>query len=430
MNKIIKTDKVLALLCGLAPFFVNSQVHNFQEITHPKYIKTIMFWNSQTQNSTPIISLGEEFYLSFDDLEANSKQYRYKIVRYTYDWKKSILFSSEYIDGFSDGLIQNRKHSIQTLVPYIHYQVNIPNKKTRIKKSGNYGIRIYIKKKGKYLFERRFMIVEPHAISIQAEIGRPQRSRLRQTHQNLEFKVAFSPREDFERNSRNIHIYAFKNNNIESMTGDLKPSFINRNEVIFHKNDALDFEGGNEFRWFNTKDIRASSLTTAKSVKTENGYETYLSTDEELFQKPYFYQDDINGEYVIINADALDENSSSTNADYSTVIFTLESRLVPWDFDLYVVGAFNNWQLNEESRMDYMEDQKLYRLHLFLKQGYYNYKYVAKEKRTGKVFYSDIDGSHWQTENNYNILVYYRKWNERFDQLIGYATVKSIQSLE
>ena len=53
-----------------------------------------------------------------------------------------------------------------------------------------------------------------------------------------------------------------------------------------------------------------------------------------------------------------------------------------------------------------------------------------KRKKQEKIFYSDIDGSHWQTENNYTIVVYYREWDERFDRLIGSATVNSIRAIQ
>ena len=374
----------LVSLYVLTALSVNSQTTFFQKKQPPEYIKSIVFLNPKTQNSHPVIYLGDSFIFSFDDLEADSKRYRYEVVRYTHNWKKSVLFSSEFIDGISSGYIQNQKRSVQTLVEYDHYQVNIPNRKTQIRLSGNYGIRIYLKKKSKWLFEIRFMVAEPSTVNIQTIINRPQRSRLRQTHQNLEFKVLFSPKEDFQRNATRVHTYAFKNTDLESMTDDLKPSFISINETMFQQNDALAFEGGNEFRWFDTKDIRVSSLTTAKSVKYGDEYKTYLGIDEELFQKPYLDRDDINGEYVIRNVDALNERTNAINSDYSTVVFTLKSRLISWDFDIFIVGAFNNWQLSKENKMYYLNDRKLYELPLFIKQGYYNYQYVAKEKKTGK----------------------------------------------
>lgn len=36
-----------------------------------------------------------------------------------------------------------------------------------------------------------------------------------------------------------------------------------------------------------------------------------------------------------------------------------------------------------------------------------------------------IEGSFYQTENNYSVIVYYRKYGERYDQAIGFGTASS-----
>ncbi|PKP28928.1 MAG: DUF5103 domain-containing protein, partial [Bacteroidetes bacterium HGW-Bacteroidetes-18] len=64
------------------------------------------------------------------------------------------------------------------------------------------------------------------------------------------------------------------------------------------------------------------------------------------------------------------------------------------------------------------ESLGLYETKLLLKQGFYNYQYVTKEI-DGTINNHDIDGSFYQTENDYTVLVYYKKFGSRYTKVIG-----------
>ena len=91
---------------------------------------------------SPIVRLGEALELSFDDLDADNKEYMYKVQHMTHDWKPSNLSSNQYIDGFDQNEIINFTNSFNTLQAYTHYSIKIPNANTIITKSGNYLISI------------------------------------------------------------------------------------------------------------------------------------------------------------------------------------------------------------------------------------------------------------------------------------------------
>ncbi|MDF1673975.1 MAG: DUF5103 domain-containing protein, partial [Vicingaceae bacterium] len=60
------------------------------------------------------------------------------------------------------------------------------------------------------------------------------------------------------------------------------------------------------------------------------------------------------------------------------------------------------------------------------KQGYYNYAYCFVKdgsKNTGDI--SVIEGSHYEAENEYSILVYHRGVNDYYDKLVGFATARN-----
>jgi hypothetical protein len=74
--------------------------------------------------------------------------------------------------------------------------------------------------------------------------------------------------------------------------------------------------------------------------------------------------------------------------------------------------------------MVFNPEKKKYETHLFLKQGYYNYNYLAVDKNNPSL-YSDLDGNFFETENLYTVLVYYKSFSSRADELIGMGNFNS-----
>ena len=86
---------------------------------------------------------------------------------------------------------------------------------------------------------------------------------------------------------------------------------------------------------------------------------------------------------------------------------------------MYVLGALTDWQLKDEFRLTYDEATGRYTGHALLKQGYYNYSF-AVAGAGGAADETYFEGTHNQTENQYDLLVYYRPPGSRADLLIGY----------
>ncbi|MBK8879346.1 MAG: hypothetical protein IPN74_12580 [Haliscomenobacter sp.] len=62
-----------------------------------------------------------------------------------------------------------------------------------------------------------------------------------------------------------------------------------------------------------------------------------------------------------------------------------------------------------------------------LKQGFYDYAYAMTPRNTEKkaVNLSPLEGDWFETENDYTILIYYRPFGGRYDQVIGMAQFNS-----
>ena len=55
-------------------------------------IKSVQFFNPQTNDETPVIKFGEQLVLNFDDLENKSTVYRYTFKHFDRNWKDDGLF--------------------------------------------------------------------------------------------------------------------------------------------------------------------------------------------------------------------------------------------------------------------------------------------------------------------------------------------------
>ena len=75
--------------------------------------------------------------------------------------------------------------------------------------------------------------------------------------------------------------------------------------------------------------------------------------------------------------------------------------------------------------MYYNPALEIYEGLLLLKQGFYNYKYVMKIGNQLKK--NAISDSHALTENDYQVLVYYRNIGMQYDALIGAGKANSFE---
>lgn len=377
-----------------------------------EHIKTIILKPIATNAYAPIVQLGEKLMLTFDDLYADEHTYSYKIDHCELDWSKSDLSQSEFIDGFSGDRIRDYENSFNTLQPYTNYRVTIPNETTKLKISGNYIISI-LNEEEEVVFKRRFVVFEPK-VTVGVAVFKSRDIFYINTKQSVEFTIN-TPNVLINNPSEEIIPVILQNNNWQNAIIGLKPQFFRADQLLYKYNKETIFWGGNEFLYFDSKSIRNTSLNIANVELGENLYHTYLFTNEERRNLPYTLFPDVNGNFVIRT---LSGENNNTDADYSWVYFSLKYLENPEGKNIYVSGNFNNWQLNDQNKLNYNETLGLYETKLLFKQGFYNYQYVTKSI-DGTISTHDIDGSFYQTENDYTVLVYYKKFGSRYTKVIG-----------
>ena len=386
-------------------------------INPPEYIKTIVLRSGQVNNYAPIVKLGEPLILTFDDLSDSQAEYSYKIEHYDYDWKISKLIATEFINGYDNDWIRDFENSFNTLQPYTHYRLTIPNEKTQIKLSGNYLITV-LDENDKILFTRPFIVYQP-LVSVGVSTHKSRDVATINSKQNIEFSVNH-PDLLINNPSQEIKVAVYQNNDWNTAVKNIKPQFYRGNQLLYKYSDKVTFWAGNEYLFFDTKQIRSATNNIAKS-RLDGLFNTYLYTDEMRKNKPYTFYPDVNGNFVVRT---IDREDIATEADYSYVHFTLEAYTDIGEEDIYIYGDFNDWQLTDENKMTYNERLKLYTCTMLMKQGFYNYTYVTTDNK-GIINNHDIEGSFYQTENDYSVIIYYKPIGSRYDQVIGYGRANS-----
>jgi hypothetical protein len=407
------TITILLLLLIISPGF--AQV---REKVEPSFISTIQFRGATDQSQLPIIFLGDRLQLSFDALNGEEEDFYYTITHYNFDWTPSDLSKSEYLDGFDDVRIQNYENSLNTLQIYSHYTLSIPNRDTRgIKKSGNYMLSIF-DSNGDIIFSRKFMVAESVA-KVGVAIKRSRNLKEIDEKQVVQFTVD-SPNLLLVNPKQTVKTLVLQNSNLKTAITDLVPQYTMGNELIYKYDKEASFGGGNEFLAFDNKDER-SATNGVRSIDVTDLYENYLYTNAPRKDKPYTYNPDINGNFVVRNVDARNQD---IEAEYVRMHFNLQYYDDIGDKELHLYGNFNNWTIDGSTYMKYDPKSGSYRNTRLFKQGFYNYKYVLVN-RDGTIDEGAVSGDFWQTENEYTVVVYFRDLGARYDRIIGLGHANS-----
>ncbi len=404
------------ILLFIVTFSSWSQVE--YEIEPPDYIKTITFKSNTNESELPILKLNERLVLEFDVLNGNEDDFYYEIEHYDYDWKPSRLVKPEFLHGLDNQRIVNYENSFNTYQIYSHYRLQLPNRQTRLKKSGNYMIKIY-DDYGDLMFSRKFMVYEEFA-NVGVALKRSRDVKFIASKQTVDIRIS-SPTMVFNNPEQTVNTVIIQNNNLKTAITGLKPQYTLGNELIYrYNNSESSFWGGNEYLFFENKDVRSANVGV-QFIDLQDIYHSYLFTDIVRANRPYTYNPDLNGNFLI---NVIDRENSDIEADYTIVHFSLlHPELL--EEKIYVYGSFNNFALNEENEMLFNAKEGVYEVAMALKQGFYNYKYVLVDG-DGYLDEGAISGNFDITENNYKVLVYYRDLGARYDKIIGFGEGTSI----
>ena len=366
--------------------------------------------------SLPIITLNSNDFvnISFDDLTHEYRRYCYKIEHCEADWRtSSALFESDYIDGFASGnTIDDVQESTNTVQLYTHYSITFPNNKCRPKISGNYRVTIYDENDEKHVVCRAyFMIVEP-SMAVQLNVTTNTDIDINGKHQQVEMAIDYG-NNIVSNPQTQIKTVVMQNSRWDNAVINAHPQYIKANGLQWiHCKDYI-FDGGNEYRKFETLDVTHTTMGLESINWDGHNYHAWIWTDEP--RPSYIYDKDANGAFLIRNSDNIDND---VNSDYIITHFRLKTPQIP--YPIYINGFFTNDRFLPQYEMKWTEKNQQYEGELLLKQGYYSYQYLMM-KPEGKLKPVPSEGNFYQTENTYQALIYFKANGNRTDRLVGYT---------
>lgn len=387
------------------------------------HIRTLQVRLEGDELALPVVELDgdQRLLISFDEMSYEPQSYNFKIVHCNADWTTSSLSEVEFIDGFYDGIIGDYTLATNTTALYTHYWFSVPNDDLRLKVSGNYAVLIAKNNDFDHLSAVACFSVVESLVGVTGSVRGNTDIELVRRYQQLDFELntsGYEVRDPFSE----LKVTVQQNRRTDNAVTNLKPTYTSLNTQSYKNNRSLIFEGGNQYRSVDFSSEYTYGEGIERIVFEQGDFQVLLSPEGPRAQRGLTQGDDANGNYLINRQNSDDSDSEG---DYMWVHFMLPMDDPFFEGSVYILGDMMGNQLDTTSRMEYNFNLKAYTKSLYLKQGGYNFQYIYLQKGEKKGSLQPIEGSFWQTENEYTIYVYHRPWGERYDKLVAVKTINS-----
>ncbi len=441
-------------------------------------IRTVKFHPLDFPLSEPIVTLNSNsrLILTFDDVDLDVKNYTYTIQHCNKDWTETQNINQfDFLDGFEDELLSDYTFSKTRYSDYMHYTLELPNDRIRWKLSGNYILKIHDDSKDKNIvLTRRFMVSEAK-LGVTPDVRVAFKNDQSRSHQEVDFDI-FAENLLLQNATTQISATVFQNGHFNGAISDIKPLFIKQDKLEFRYQNKICFEAGKEWRFVDMRSLQTRGSFVEKIEEVEQGFDLLISKERPRVYDNYFNSADANGKYIIQNFDhvsfrrlgnPIEVDTTTVNqedlsevdleelrrteelvqeinesdfrrnereqhlvGEYVLTYFTLETNQPFQGGDVYIFGELSDWRIDDRFKLSYNEETFQYEHEVLLKQGYYNYMYAfqAHEDRgTQKFTFREVEGNWFETDNDYTIIIYYRPFGGRYDQILGHLSFASFQ---
>jgi len=401
----------------------------YEDWVYVPNIKSIVLHESSFELSAPIIDFdsGEQLFLSFDDLDGDNKLYSFTLIHCDASWKPTDLLPQEYLPNAIEESIPTYTFSQGTQQRYTHYACSFLNNNLRINKTGNYLLKVYLAgAKDKPVFTRRVMVFSSK-VSVKATIHQAAGADDYANKQEVDFSVLYTS--DYNIPQLNdLKVVVQQNNRWDNAIYNMQPIYIKPNEFSYDYDDGTNtFDGGNEYRAAIFKNFKFVTGNTDRMYRDSmNNWQVDLLPDEVKTFKRYFETQDMNGRFFI-TVEERDSSLIDIVGEYARVHFKFPFEFPMTEGDFYLLGNLTGNHFTKENKMTFNYFTKNYEGDLYLKQGYYDFMYVFLPDGKTAAETNQIEGDHWETENDYTIYVYHKQLGTYYDQLICVQKFNSVR---
>lgn len=416
----IRTAVVLSVLLTVLISVLNGQAKDGPKVDH---IKTAVWELGDLKLLYPVLELNspQSITLHFDDFHPDLPSYAYRLVLCNRFWEpETSLLDFQYMKNEMYADLWDYQFSSATFEQYAHYAIQIPNDQIAPKVSGNYMLEVFLADNPDSIVLVKRVFVLDKKCDIQGSYQPAIQAQYAFTHQEVQFDVTLDEGLSGLDPYREIAVNLQQNGRTDNAYNNIPPAFVMDRTLRFGTDRDLLFPGGKEFREF---DISTLQFPTGRvhHIETRNSINrVYLQPDEASSYKSYISKIDVNGRYVPLLKDREEIHYES---DYAYVHFSLLSPYHP-GMKIYPFGQLSDWTIKPELEMKYDPESESYQGKAFVKQGFYNYQYIAVKDGKERLRTDVIEGDSEESENDYAVFVYHRPLNGQYDQLIGFRVIE------
>lgn len=412
-------------------FLLNLLIAQLTDEVYESQIYSVQLYRGDNTLSYPFLGYGERqvLTLEFDEVgKEDPSDFWVQVRLCTRDWQPSALPMAEYWAGQPMDRIIEFSPSYNTRVPYIHYTYRLEN---RFLRSGLYVLEVFRDREPQRIALRRRFYVLENVAKVVPDLSSQVVTGARQGLQTIAFKV-------YPGALRSTQMYqefscaVLQNGRWDNARTGLKPTFMHSDYLEYKFQPALDMPAGVEFRMLDLRSLfRRRSYQVERTLWTDSGIVVLLTAERPRAGLAYTRQIDLNGRFIIQLQDALTDTArqwmgrdaaAAVQGDYFWVEFRLQAA-VPYDKPLYVVGGFMGWRPDDRYQLLYDKDAAEYRRRILLKQGVYDYLYALWDAEKQAFDTEPVEGSYFEAENTYTILVLYRGFTDREDRVVGHLWI-------
>lgn len=387
-------------------------------------VHTVLFNKKGVKNSVPVLKLGgnTKLQLSFDYMGNETQDFQYTIQHCTVNWRTSDLNAGQYIEGINNAFVKQYEHSINTYKSYVHYSLPVPTRNMQPKMSGNYILKVYKNgNKDNLVLTRRFFVLD-EKVETNGEVKQATYAEYQDSKHEVDFNVNYQNLDNVSDPFREIQVVVRQNERWDNAIYGLKPSYVQGEKLIYDHDEKNLFNAGNEFRPMDLRSVKVPRRGI-NHIELDSFYRAHLSVDESRSYKSHLSYDDINGSRIMA---LKGENKPHVKGDYLEANFYLKGDInLGENQAIYVFGGLSDWQIRDRFKMGYDEEEGIYYTSALIKQGYYDYKYVVASPYGSEINARKIEGSHFETENDYTVFVYFLSPFQKIYKLVGMKRLNS-----